>query len=66
MEALEKMLQLKIIFWLLESNLLPNDFNAETNNLLDITPFSSADFKDELVIAFTYIWKQLSPEFTDA
>ena len=66
MEAIENVLRPNSILRLSESNFLPNDFNVETENLLDDAPFSSTDFKNELVIVFAHAWKLLSSEFTDA
>ena len=39
MEAIENALRPKSIVGLSESNFLPNDFNVETCNLLDVAPF---------------------------
>ena len=66
MEAIENALRPKIVVRLSESNLLPNDFNVETDNLLGIAPFISTDFKDELVILFARVWKLLSSELGGA
>ena len=66
MKAIENALRPKIVVRISESNLLPNGFNVETENLLDVALFSSTEFKDELVIAFARAWKLLSSEFTDA
>ena len=63
MELIRQACREKVILRLDEASLLPPDFNKATDNPFDIAPFTSTDFKQDMMSVVAYHWNLL-PEAT--
>ena len=63
MQLIKLALRGKVMNRLEEANLLPPEFDPITNNLFDIAPYSSSDFKGDMMLVVAYHWENL-PQVT--